>query len=46
MEVRRLQTEIPDANVLELAFDAGFESASTFYRAYKKQFGEAPRQKT
>lgn len=45
MEVRQLQAEGPDANVLQLAFDVGFESASTFYRAYKKQFGEAPRQK-
>lgn len=45
VEVKRLQAEAPDTSVLQLAFDVGFESASTFYRAYKKQFGETPRQK-
>ena len=28
--------------VLDIAFDCGFESANTFYRAYKKEFGKAP----
>lgn len=46
MEVKRLQAETPNASVLQLAFDVGFESASTFYRAHKKQFGESPCQKT
>lgn len=33
-----------NANVLDVAFACGFESANTFYRAYKKAFGHAPRQ--
>ncbi len=40
--VRRAQQEDPKANILELALNAGFESASTFYRAYKKMYGEPP----
>ena len=32
------------ANVLEVALSCGFDSANTFYRAYKKAFGQAPRQ--
>lgn len=33
----------PDANVLDIALDCGFESANTFYRAYKKEFGVSPK---
>ena len=29
-------------SVLQLALDCGFSSSSTFYRAYKKEFGEFP----
>ena len=31
--------------VLDIAFSNGFDSANTFYRAYKKQFGETPTNK-
>ena len=44
-EFAKLQKAYPESNVLDLALDAGFESASTFYRAYKKQFGKTPQQK-
>lgn len=30
--------------ILDIAFENGFESANTFYRAYKKQFGHSPLQ--
>ena len=33
------------APVLQIAFDCGFDSANTFYRAYKKEFGVPPRRK-
>lgn len=38
----RLMTD-PRANVLDVAFACGFDSANTFYRAYKKAFGKTPR---
>lgn len=39
-----LETEL-DKTVLEIALEHGFESANTFYRAYKREFGVPPRQK-
>ena len=33
----------PTCNVLTLALSCGFDSANTFYRAYKKEFGHPPR---
>ena len=30
--------------ILDIAFENGFDSANTFYRAYKKEFGEPPLQ--
>ena len=47
LRARRAEEELsqsPDANVLDVALGCGFESANTFYRAYKKAFGHAPRQ--
>lgn len=34
------------ASVLQIAYDCGFGSAKTFYRSYKKEFGEAPCKKS
>ncbi len=31
-------------SVLDAAFQCGFESANTFYRAYRKEFGKKPRE--
>ena len=33
----------PTSSVLEIAYDCGFDSPNTFYRAYKKEFGTSPR---
>lgn len=33
----------PSSTVLEIAYDCGFDSPNTFYRAYKKEFGYPPR---
>ena len=35
----------PSLPVLKAAFFCGFESANTFYRAYKREFGEPPKRK-
>lgn len=43
VKAERLLKESVDKNVLEIAYECGFESANTFYRAYKKEFGESPR---
>ena len=32
--------------IVDISFACGFESMATFYRAYEKRFGEAPRQDT
>lgn len=34
----------PERSVMQIAWECGFESANTFYRAYKKEFGVPPRQ--
>ncbi|MEO1308554.1 MAG: helix-turn-helix domain-containing protein, partial [Pseudomonadota bacterium] len=34
----------PARTITDLAYGAGFSDLSTFYRAYRKQFGHAPRQ--
>ena len=33
-----------NASIINLAFECGFESQSTFYRAYKEVFGVTPRE--
>lgn len=46
LRVRRAHSLLqarPDASVLGIAYDCGFESPNTFYRAYKKEFGKNPR---
>lgn len=41
--IRRVRTGcLDDCNILELAFDAGFQSKSTFNRVFKEQLGVAP----
>lgn len=40
-----LLAEESDCSVLKIAFDCGFESPNTFYRAYKKEYGVSPRRK-
>ena len=37
--LRKNKTE----TILQIAFTCGFDSIHTFYRAYKKEFGKAPR---
>lgn len=34
----------PDRTITDLAYSAGFSDLSTFYRAFRKHFGHAPRQ--
>lgn len=36
--------EKPSLPVLTVAYECGFESPNTFYRAYKKEFGKKPRE--
>ena len=36
----------PDRNVMDIAFECGFENMNSFYRAYKKRFGCSPKRKT
>lgn len=38
-----LLTQNPKESVIDVALSCGFDSANTFYRAYKKEFGSAPR---
>lgn len=40
---RKLLDAKTKKNVAEIAFDSGFSSIPSFYRAYKKVFGELPR---
>lgn len=35
----------PESSVLKIAYDCGFESPNTFYRAYKREYGSLPRRK-
>ena len=39
----KLMNEDKNRSVLSAALESGFESACTFYRAYKKQFGTLPK---
>lgn len=34
-----------DRSVLDVAYECGFDSPNTFYRAYKKEFGKTPKRK-
>lgn len=40
-----LLRETPEKSVLQIAYECGFDSPNTFYRAYKKEFGVPPRQR-
>lgn len=43
-EVQRLMREKPDRTVLDLAMNAGFNSKSAFYTAFRKNIGMTPSQ--
>ncbi len=43
-KVRFLMERFPEESALKLAFDCGFQSSNTFYRAYSRAFGETPEQ--
>ena len=38
-----LLRENPEKNVLEIAYACGFDSPSTFYRFYNKEYGTSPK---
>ena len=42
-KVKKMIEEDPDIKVIDAAFSCGFESANTFYRAYKKTYGITPK---
>lgn len=42
-ETDAILRQSPTENVLSVALSCGFDSANTFYRAYKKEFGYSPR---
>jgi AraC-like DNA-binding protein len=44
-EADALLRKNPSENVLSVALSCGFDSANTFYRAYKKEFGYPPRKR-
>ena len=43
LSARLLKTNTTES-IIKIAFDCGFDSVHTFYRAYKKEFGETPRE--
>lgn len=44
-EAHALLNKHPDLSVLEIAFQCGFDSPNTFYRAYRLEYGASPRSK-
>ncbi len=40
---RRMMVENPDKRITDIAYDCGFNSLNTFYRAYKRTFKKTPR---
>lgn len=40
---QRLMHQNPNTSVLEIAYECGFNSPNTFYRAYSREFGFSPR---
>ena len=42
---RRMILDHPDQKIAEVASACGFDSVKTFYRIYRKQFGEPPKRK-
>lgn len=42
----KMLSERTAENVLKIAYECGFESPNTFYRAYRKEFGKSPRRGT
>ncbi len=40
---QRMMHENPTLSILEIAFECGFNSSNTFYRAYAREFGYSPR---
>ncbi len=45
IRVHELLKNTDGLTVMEIALSCGFENANTFYRAYKKAFGETPKKK-
>ena len=43
-EIQQTLLEHPERTILDLAYDSGFNSKSTFYTAFKKQVGLTPSQ--
>ncbi|MDH5721689.1 MAG: helix-turn-helix domain-containing protein, partial [Spirochaetia bacterium] len=43
-EAKNILTEEPDANILNICYDIGFNSPSVFYRAFKKETGMNPKE--
>ena len=44
-KVKKALAEAPERGVLTVALENGFDSAATFYRAYRREFGSAPLEK-
>lgn len=44
-KAKTLLEERKDKSVLSIAYECGFESPNTFYRAYKREYGTLPRRK-
>ena len=42
---RRIILDHPDQKIADVASTCGFDSVKTFYRVYRKQFGEPPKRK-
>ncbi|MDH5721688.1 MAG: helix-turn-helix domain-containing protein [Spirochaetia bacterium] len=43
-EAKSILSEEPDANILNICYDIGFNNPSVFYRAFKKKTGMSPRE--
>jgi AraC-like DNA-binding protein len=43
-EAQRLLIEVPDATVLDIAYDVGFNTKSAFYKSFQKIVGQSPSQ--
>ncbi|MBU2487878.1 MAG: helix-turn-helix domain-containing protein, partial [Proteobacteria bacterium] len=43
-EAKRLLAEDPDKNILEICYEVGFGSKSTFNSVFKKETGQTPRE--
>lgn len=44
-EISKELIENTEKTIVNIAFEVGFDSVATFYRAYEKRYGEAPRKR-